>query len=133
MIIRTKPKEGTTPIEGWKITKTTSNSTVTSFVFNDSIAIQIPSADDVKSIQIDMITNWDEMKPQQEAAYYTVFKGGILLYNLNKETQIVLHDLLGRLIWSKNDFTSDKLFLPIEHEGCYILTIDSETYKIIIP
>lgn len=133
MIIRTKPKEGTTPIKGWKITKTTSDSTVTSFVFNDSIAIQIPSADDVKSIQIDMITNWDEMKPQQEAAYYTVFKGGILLYNLNKETQIVLHDLLGRLIWSKNDFASDKLFLPIEHEGCYILTIDSETYKIIIP
>ena len=133
MVVRTKPKEGATPIEGWKITKTTSTSTLTSFAFNDSIVIQIPPEEDVTSIQINMITNWDEIKPQQETAYYIVYKGGILLYNLNKETHILLHDLLGRLIWSDKGFTSDSYFLPIEHKGSYILTIDSETYKIIIP
>ncbi len=133
MVIRAKPKGESTPINVWEITKTTSDATAIGYLFNDSIVIQIPPEEDVTSIQIKMITNWDEIKPQQETAYYTVLKGGIQLYNLSKHTQISLHDLLGRLIWSGDGSTHDNYFLPIGHEGCYILTINSETHKIIIP
>lgn len=132
IVIHSKGKGGASDIKGWKIEKQIRDIVLTEYAEGDSVSLMIPSNSLIEHVTISTCDSTYKIQSKNGNGI-CIYKidGGLLCTNLTQESQILISDLSGKIIFNQKGFKREEETIDLP-KGCFILNDGTKREKIIV-